>query len=41
MDEMAYGVKDINDSAQTLSDMAQKTHENIRIVEDLVNKFII
>lgn len=41
MDEMAYGVKDINDSAQNLSELANQTHENINIVTDLVNKFII
>ncbi len=40
MDEMAIGAKEINSSAQHISDMANKTQDNINTLNALVGRFI-
>ncbi|WP_281054869.1 hypothetical protein [Treponema brennaborense] len=39
MNEMSAGAAEINTSAQTVSEMAVQTHENIQTVKRLVYKF--
>lgn len=41
MDEMTAGAKEINISAQQVSDLANETRDNIRKMEELIGKFIV
>lgn len=41
MDEMSIGVKEINTSAQSLSEMAMTTNESIKVMNEVISKFKI
>ena len=40
MDEMALGAREINGSAQHISDMANETQDNINVLHNLIGRFI-
>ncbi|MCQ2596596.1 MAG: methyl-accepting chemotaxis protein [Treponema sp.] len=40
MDEMAIGAREINNSAQHISDMANNTQDNINILHALIHRFV-
>ena len=41
MDEMTAGAQEINKSASEVSDMANETMDNIKVMENLIGKFKI
>jgi methyl-accepting chemotaxis protein len=41
MDEMTAGAQEINKSASEVSDMANETMDNIKVMESLIGKFKI
>ena len=41
MDEMSEGVKEINTSAQNISERAHTTHDSIKVMDSVLSKFKI